>query len=43
MIDLKLHGREEFGIQTFCTGLTHFLPRGGIGGVLAVESLYPGI
>ena len=42
MIDLKLHGREEFGIQTFCTGLTHFLPRGGIAGVL-VESLYPGI
>jgi hypothetical protein len=43
LVALKLHGKEESGIQTFCTGLTHFLPRGGIGGVLAVESLYPGI
>jgi len=42
MIDLKLHGREEFGIQTFWTGLAHFLPHGSVAGVL-VESLYPGI
>ncbi len=35
---LKLPGSEESGIQTFRTGLTHFLP-GGRGVALAVESL----
>ena len=31
MIALKLHGKEETGIETFWTGLSHFLPSGGAG------------
>ena len=38
MVALKPHGKEESGIQTFWTGLTHFLPGGCMGGALAVES-----
>ena len=38
MVALKLPGRKESGIQTFRTGLTHFLP-GGLGAALAVERL----
>ena len=38
MVALKLRGREESGIQIFL-----FLSRGGMGGALAIESLYPGI
>ncbi len=39
MVALKLPGSEESGIQTFRTGLTHFLPGGGMGAALAVERL----
>jgi hypothetical protein len=39
LVALKLHGKEESGIQTFCTGLTHFLSGGCMGGALAFESL----
>ena len=35
-VALKLPGREESGIQTSRTGLTHFLPA-GMSAALAVE------
>ena len=40
---LKLRGKEESGMRIFSTGLTHFLPGGGRGAALAVESLRPGV
>jgi hypothetical protein len=36
---LKLRGKEEPGIRTLCTGLTHLLPGGGTGAALAVKTL----
>jgi hypothetical protein len=38
MVARKLLGKEESGVQTFRTGLTHLLP-GGMGAALAVERL----
>lgn len=29
MVALRLHGREETGVQRFWVGLSHFLPGGG--------------
>lgn len=43
VVALKLHGKEEPGIRTLCTGLTHLLPGGGTGAALAAETLEPGI
>ena len=43
MSALKLRGNEESAIRIFSTGLTHFLPGGGMGAALAVDRLRPGI